>query len=106
MPNLTCSADRCVHNCSGCCNLNCIDVEGASVGSDTCCLNFAKSYGGLTSAVGGEASHAISVHCKAADCVYQHCGQCQADSISICRCGSGGCEDTRCSTYTPKQPLL
>ena len=109
MTNLKCTVESCIYNCPGRCCKPEIKVEGpmACDCEQTCCASFEnKSAGGAMNSRGyNTPNEALQVACAAENCVYNHSGECSADSISItpCSCSTPDCKSaTECASFRMK----
>ena len=105
MSFLKCSVTQCVHNETGKCCLESIKVAGdnASSSPETSCKSYQKRGEGAMNYVSHGAPGAEThIACEATKCAYNTNRKCEADSVTITKCGSSSedrCECTQCETY-------
>ena len=104
MPELRCTVQTCVHNKQNYCDLEGIEVKGASAShiDETSCGSFVERKGNTTSNVTGNASPLSNINCKAVQCMYNENCKCHAGKISVE--GSNACreDETVCATFQTK----
>lgn len=103
MPKLNCSAATCAYNDSNCCCINAIHVGGslATKESGTCCDSFQHKNMAFTNDIKDPKIN-VYVHCKAHNCVYNSANECTADSVNIEGFSACQCDETNCSSFSPK----
>ena len=109
MTKLECHVTECASNAENSCCRNDIKISGpcACGCEQTCCASFEnKSAGGAMNSRGyNTPNEALQVACAAENCVYNHSGECSADSISItpCSCSTPDCKSaTECASFRMK----
>lgn len=115
--SVSCSASNCVHNISGLCSANKIEVEGkaAHSSSGTDCNTFAEkgiknAFTNLTNMnISGEFKQLFSkdtiemspvISCTARPCKHNASGLCDAESVMIFGAGAVNTEGTQCETFS------
>ena len=102
MPEITCSARRCVYNDDGYCERETIriDVDDRSqYSSCTCCDSFEDESDCRDCSCDNCSGENASVECFATECIYNEGRECIADSISVEGHDACCCIDTCCDTF-------
>lgn len=113
---LSCNALNCVHNTSGLCAANKINIDGmnASASSETSCETFAEK--GIKNAftnmanmnVPGEVmqlfnknsiSMSPEIGCEATSCIYNMDNVCSAENVQIIGSSANTSDCTKCETF-------
>lgn len=104
MPEISCSAHKCVYNTDGYCEKEVIRVDVSDDSCDsgcTCCdsfeINAERKDPSCCNCLGENAG----VECFATECIYNENKDCIADYINVEGNGADCCTDTFCDTYRP-----
>lgn len=101
MPELKCSVHTCAHNKQNYCDLDSIEVKGASAShmDETSCASFVEKKGCTTCNSAKEAKPVTNVSCKATQCTYNEGCKCQAGKIQVDGSKACRCDETVCATF-------
>ena len=102
MPEISCSAKKCVYNEDGYCEREeiRIDVEDCDVDNGcTCCDSFEQSIDRKDRSCMNTIGENAGVECFATECIYNENRECIADYISVEGNEADCCTDTFCDTF-------
>ncbi len=102
MPEITCSATKCVYNEEGYCEKENIKIDIQDCTSEdclTCCDSFSDQESCKGSCCKNSVSDSSEVECLATNCIYNSNRYCSADAIAVEGHGADCCEETYCDTY-------
>lgn len=104
MPELSCSAVKCIYNDNRLCGKGDILVAGVEADKprETCCSSFRENEFGQARNSVGDPSRQIWVECSACNCRYNEDEQCHAEKIDISGASACQCGQTECSTFDMK----
>lgn len=103
MTKLSCNVTNCASNSNNCCCRGEIKVNGSNACQcgDTACKSFEKKQPGQmsNSLHTGHPEPNSEIRCSAAQCIYNHNGDCTAESIRIDGNGAENCGETKCASF-------
>lgn len=102
MPEISCSAKKCVYNADGLCERDEIRIDVEECDSDngcTCCDSFEQDSGCKDCSCANSVGENAGVECFATECIYNENRECIADYINVEGNEADCCTDTFCDTF-------